>query len=308
MSHDSIFAQTTKTADFIRSKLNQELKAPRVGIICGSGLGGLYETLEPTPQVSIPYSEIPGFLLSTVPGHEGRLVFGLLGDSKTPVVMMVGRVHFYEGHPLNEITFPIRVMKLLGIGSIIVTNAAGGLNPEYKHINLPGLSGIHPLRGPNESEFGTRFPALSDAYDLEYRRAVHLAHTKITSSGKMRSLHEGVYAFVSGPTERFETRAECRMLRTFGADVVGMSTVPEICVARHCSIRVLAMSLVTNCAVLDPGPAGNSPLVEDVESSDLNTILAAGKANHLEVLDAGREAAVHMKALVKQFIDETSTL
>lgn len=214
---------------------------------------------------------------------------------------------------------------MLGISSLIVTNAAGGLNPEYRvgdimilndvqlpappprytpayilsdtigiqHLNLPGLAGMHPLRGLNEDDFGTRFPALSDAYDLEFRKAAHLAYKKLEGVRTTRKLREGVYAFVSGPT--FETRAECRMLRMMGADAVGMSTVPEICVARHAGLRVLAMSLVTNCAVLEPGPRGDSLLVEGVRGQDLNKVLEVGKANHLEVLQAGVEAALDMQ-------------
>jgi len=223
---------------------------------------------------------------------------------------MVGRAHFYEGHSIEKITFPTRVMKLLGIESLIVTNAAGGLNPEFHvgdimllndHLNIPGLAGIHPLRGRNEEDYGTRFPALSDAYDLEFRKAAHLAYRKLEGVSTRRAMREGVYAFVSGPT--FETRAECRMLRAMGADVVGMSTVPEICVARHAGIRVLAMSLVTNRAVLEAVPRGDSLLVESMQDNDLNQVLAVGKADHVEVLEAGLEAAADMQVLVRQFID-----
>lgn len=189
-------------------------------------------------------------------------------------------------------------MKILGIKTVIVTNAAGGLNPEFSvgdimvlndHINFPGLAGAHPLRGPNEEDYGTRFPSLSDAYDLELRRQIHLSYKKLLGVAPTRKLHEGVYVFVSGPT--FETRAECRMLRVMGADVVGMSTVPEIIIARHCGLRVLAMSLVTNCAVLEPGPRGDSILVEQTKKEDLNKVIELGKANHEEVLETGREAA-----------------
>ncbi|KAI5813039.1 nucleoside phosphorylase domain-containing protein [Pyronema omphalodes] len=307
----TIYDLATQATEFINPQLPAALKNPKIGIICGSGLGGLVHTLEAEPQVSIPYSDIPHFPQSSVIGHASKLVFGLLGASKTPVVVMVGRAHFYEGHSIEKSTFPVRVMKLLGIESIIVTNAAGGLNPEFRvgdimilndHINFPGLAGNHPLRGPNEEKFGTRFPALSDAYDLEYRRTAHLAYKKLEGASSHRSLHEGVYVFVSGPT--FETRAECRMLRMMGADVVGMSTVPEICVARHAGVRVLAMSLVTNCAVLEPGPRGDSLLVEEVQSGDLNKVIEVGKANHAEVLEAGDEAAKDMQALVRQFVDD----
>lgn len=189
-------------------------------------------------------------------------------------------------------------MKLLGISTVIVTNAAGGLNPEFSvgdimvlndHINFPGLAGAHPLRGPNEEDFGTRFPSLSDAYDLQLRKMIHLSYKKLRDVAPNRKLHEGVYVFVSGPS--FETRAECRMLRLMGADVVGMSTVPEIIVARHCGIRVLAMSLVTNCAVLEAGPRGDSILVEGSGEEELKRVIEIGKANHEEVLETGREAA-----------------
>lgn len=307
------FQLVTQSATYIQSIVPEELRNPKVGIICGSGLGGLVDTLEAAPQIAIPYSDIPEFPHSTVVGHAGKLVFGHLGEKKTPVVVMVGRAHFYEGHSIEKVTFPVRVMKLLGIQSIIVTNAAGGLNPEYNvgdimilndHINFPGLAGNHPLRGPNEEAFGTRFPALSDAYDLSFRRTVHLAYRKLETVSTKRTVREGVYAFVSGPT--FETRAECRMLRAMGADVVGMSTVPEICVARHAGLRVLAMSLVTNCAVLEPGPRGDSLLIESAQGAgdDLNNLLEAGKANHQEVLEAGNEAATDMQALVRKFIDD----
>jgi len=289
-----------------------ELARPKFGIICGSGLGGLAETVAPSPQISIPYNEIPGFATSTVQGHAGKLTFGLLGEKQTPCVLMVGRVHFYEGHAIEKVVFPVRVLYLLGVTILIVTNAAGGLNPEYRvgdivvlndHINLPGMAGTHPLRGPNMEEFGTRFPALSDAYDLALRRRFHLTCKSLFSlTQTKRRVHEGVYAFVSGPS--FETRAECRLLRTLGADVVGMSTVPEVIAARHAGIRILAMSLVTNCAVLEPTPRGDSVLVEDVVNDEqINKALELGKANHEEVLASGKEAAGDMQRLVGMFID-----
>lgn len=310
------FRRATEAANAIRSRLPTGLgiDVPLIGIICGSGLGGLAETLHPEPRFSIPYTDIPHFPQSTVLGHAGVLMFGLLGSKKTPVVIMNGRMHFYEGHSIQEIALPTRVMKLLGIHTLIATNAAGGLNQEYRvgdimvlndHLNLPGLAGSHPLVGPNEEDFGTRFPALSDAYDLSYRKTVHLAYKKLLGVSTTRRLREGVYAFVSGPS--FETRAECRMLRTLGADVVGMSTVPEIIVARHCGLRVLAMSLVTNLAVLDPGPRGDSLLVEHTNDDSINHVLEVGKANHLEVLQAGNEAAKDMQELVGQFIDDIAS-
>lgn len=307
----SISEQSLETASYIISSLPKELQFPQIGIICGSGLGGLADCLHPSSQISMPYSEIPNFPHSTVHGHSSRLVFGFLGGKKTPVVVMTGRCHYYEGYSVEKVTFPVRVMKQLGITSLIVTNAAGGLNPEYNigdivilndHLNLPGLAGIHPLRGPNEEQLGLRFIALSDAYDLEYRRAAHKAYRKLNEATPSRSLKEGIYAFVAGPT--YETRAECRMLHTLGADVVGMSTVPEICVARHAGIRILAMSLVTNCSVLNAGPRGDEQLVVEMDGNKLNEYLGLGKANHEEVIEASREASRDMQALVTQFIDD----
>ncbi|KAF3925582.1 hypothetical protein ABW21_db0204365 [Orbilia brochopaga] len=308
----NLHAQCLETAQFIQSRLPEELRTPAIGVICGSGLGGLADTVESSPRVDIGYSDIPNFPQSTgtVPdalqGHAGKLVFGLLGESRTPTVLMVGRAHFYEGHNIDKTAFPVRVMKLLGVKNIIVTNAAGGLNPDFQvgdicilndHINLPGLAGIHPLRGPNAEEFGPRFPPLSDAYDLELRRFAYIAYKRLQLSIPTRRLHEGVYAFVSGPS--FETRAECRMLRVMGADVVGMSTVPEIIVARHAGMRILAMSLVTNQAVLEPGPRGDAAI-----SGDAQKIMEQGAANHLEVLEAGKMAAKDMQNLVRLVVDE----
>jgi purine-nucleoside phosphorylase len=167
---------------------------------------------------------------------------------------------------------------------------------------MAGLVGIHPLRGPNIDEFGTRFPPLSDAYDLDLRRRTHKAWVKLGLDKGQRKLHEGVYAFVAGPT--YETRAECRMLNMLGADVVGMSTVPEIIVARHAGVRVLAFSLVTNSAVLEAGSKGNDPAIQEMKREELTAHLTKGMANHAEVLDAGREAAKDMVALVKQVLSD----
>lgn len=230
---------------------------------------------------------------------------------------------------MDLVTFATRVCKRLDVQTVIVTNAAGGINPEYAvgdivllhdHLNLAGLVGVHPLRGPNEDSFGVRFPPLSDAYDLSLRRLAHRAWSKLglsdpaathtsavalgpdgePSKRPQRSLREGVYAFVGGPT--YETRAECRMLRTLGADLVGMSTVPEIVVARHAGMKVLAFSLVTNNAVLQEGLKGDDPAIQDMTETQLAEELARGKANHQEVLDAGREAAEVMQSLVKEIV------
>ncbi|KAK1149963.1 Purine nucleoside phosphorylase [Aspergillus melleus] len=238
-----------------------------------------------------------------------QLVFGLI-NGQVPAVLMVGRAHYYEGHSIDQVTFPIRVFKLLGVDTVILTNAAGGLNPDYAvgdivllndHIFLAGLAGIHPLRGPNSEEFGPRFPPLSDAYDLELRRHTHEIW-KALSQPQKRRLHEGVYAFVGGPS--YETRAECRLLHQLGADVVGMSTVPEIVVARHTGLRVLAFSLVTNTAVLSPAPRGDDSLVQGKDAQELDAILQKGKANHEEVLDAGRSAAIDMQRIVTRLVSD----
>jgi purine-nucleoside phosphorylase len=187
---------------------------------------------------------------------------------------------------------------------------------------MAGLVGFHPLRGPNIDEFGVRFPPLSDAYDLDLRRRTHKAWVKLGLDQQNRRLHEGVYAFVAGPTyvvqssysthqqprqanpSSYETRAECRMLSMLGADVVGMSTVPEIIVARHAGMRILAFSLVTNVAVLEAGSRGNDAEIQTMNRAQLTEHLSQGKANHEEVLEAGREAAKDMQALVKQILSD----
>lgn len=305
------YHRATQTSTFIRSRLPPALQNPKVAIVCGSGLGGLAETIEQDSKVELAYGEIPNFPQSTVQGHAGKFVFGLLGERKLAVTLLVGRAHFYEGHTMDLVTFATRVCKVLGVETIIVTNAAGGLNQSYAvgdivclndHLNIAGFVGVHPLRGPNIEEFGVRFPPLSDAYDLDLRRRTHAAWNKLGLNQKQRKLHEGIYAFVAGPT--YETRAECRMLRTLGADVVGMSTVPEIVVARHAGLRVLAFSLVTNVSVLEAGPRGDDPEIQGLNVTELAEHLSKGKANHEEVLEAGREAAKDMQALVKEILSD----
>ncbi|KAF1851121.1 uncharacterized protein K460DRAFT_328767 [Cucurbitaria berberidis CBS 394.84] len=307
----SAYTRATETAQYVRSQLPVSLQNPKVAIVCGSGLGGLADTIEPEPKVELAYGTIPNFPQSTVQGHAGKFVFGHIGPQKTPVALLVGRAHFYEGHTMDLVTFATRVCKILGVETIIVTNAAGGLNQNYRvgdivclndHLNMAGLVGIHPLRGPNIEEFGVRFPPLSDAYDLDLRRRTHQAWVKLGLNQQQRRLHEGVYAFVAGPT--YETRAECRMLNMLGADVVGMSTVPEIIVARHAGIRVLAFSLVTNVAVLEAGSRGDDAEIQALSRTELVENLSKGKANHEEVLEAGREAAKDMQALVKQILSD----
>lgn len=313
MAEESIFSQAQSAAEYLKPKLPEALQKPRVAIICGSGLGGLADTIDSGTKLEFDYGSIPHFPKSTVPGHLGKLVFGFLG-SDIPAVLMVGRAHYYEGHSIDRVTFPVRLFKLLGVEVVIVTNACGGLNPEYAtgdivvlndHIFLAGLSGLHPLRGPNADEFGVRFPALSDAYDLELRRTAHRAWAKVIPPEARRRIHEGVYAFCSGPS--FETRAECRMLRQLGADTVGMSTVPEIIVARHSGMRVLGMSLVTNKAVLSPVPRGDDRLLQESSKGDLDKIVGEGKATHQEVLEEGRQAAADMQKLVTQTVTDMFT-
>ena len=213
---------------------------------------------------------------------------------------------------MQTVTFATRVCSLLGVETMILTNAAGGLNQDSKvgaivclddHLNLAGLVGFHPLRGPNAEDFGTRFPPLSDAYDISLRQMAHKAWLDVRAQDPSeRKMHEGIYAFVGGPT--YETRAECRMLRQLGADVVGMSTVPEIIVARHSGMRVLAFSLVTNVAVLEPTMRADDPELAGLNREELDAYLSHGKANHEEVLREGQLAAKDMQELVLRIVSD----
>lgn len=229
-----------EAVSFIQSRFTQ---TPKVGMILGSGLGMLADEIE--EAVTISYQEIPHFPLSTVEGHAGELVMGLL--EQKPVITMRGRFHLYEGHLLTAVAFPIRVMKELGVEILLVTNAAGGINIDYKPGNLMLVQDHinfmfrNPLIGPNETSFGDRFPDMSTAYDSELRLLA-----KDTADKLGLSLQEGVYAAVLGPS--YETPAEIRMLRTIGADAVGMSTVPEVITARHAGLRVLGISCISNMA------------------------------------------------------------
>jgi purine-nucleoside phosphorylase len=222
---------------------------PRIGLVLGSGLGGLAEAVE-QPDI-IPAGEIPQWPRSTVEGHQGRLVIGQL-EGQT-VLVQQGRAHRYEGHSMQRVTLPIRVMQLLGVKAIILTNAAGAINPAYRpgevmlitdHINFMGMAGESALRGPNDPTLGPRFPDMSQVYDRALRRtAVEVAQ----AAGL--TLHQGVYVCLGGPS--FETPADLRFLRLIGADAVGMSTVPEATVARHGGVRVLGFSGISNAANLD---------------------------------------------------------
>ena len=241
------FEEYQAAADVIKSRITIQ---PEIGLVLGSGLGQLADEVEGaepgTEPVIIDYKDIPGWPLSTVIGHKGRLVIGKLGGRN--VVVQQGRNHFYEGYSLQQVTFAVRVMKLLGVEKLVLTNAAGGVNVFYHpgdvmlitdHIGLPSMAGNNPLCGPNMEEFGIRFIDMSQAYDREYGQMAKEAAMKHGIT-----LQSGVYFWLSGPS--FETPAEVRMLRSFGVDAVGMSTVPEVIIARHCGMRVLAFSGITN--------------------------------------------------------------
>jgi purine-nucleoside phosphorylase len=265
-----MFQQTKK---FLQEKIGD--RRPAIGVVLGSGLGAFADELE--DRLEIPYSEIPGWPRSTAVSHAGKLVFGKLGT--TEVAVMAGRAHLYEGYAAARVTYGVRALRLLGVRSLVLTNAAGGINLSYgqgalvlisDHINLQGTN---PLIGANEDEFGPRFPDMSEAYSMQFRKIA-----KTTASELGVELKEGVYAALTGPS--YETPAEIRFLRTIGADLVGMSTVPEVIVANHAGMKVLAISCVTNMA------AGVLPQ----------------KINHEEVLETGamvRDTLIKlMKALL----------
>uniref|UniRef100_A0A7N8YFI6 Purine nucleoside phosphorylase n=1 Tax=Mastacembelus armatus TaxID=205130 RepID=A0A7N8YFI6_9TELE len=279
--HNYSYDMYKETADWLleRTKIR-----PKVAIICGSGLGGLAEVLD--DKTDFPYSDIPHFPTSTAPGHAGQLVFGRLEDHEC--VCMKGRFHFYEGYTCLslQVTYPVRVFFLLGVKTLIVTNAAGALNGSYKvgdfmlikdHINMPGFAGQNPLRGHNDERFGVRFPCMSDAYDPDLRA---LAKQTAKEQGLDSLLQQGVYGMQSGPA--FETIAECEVLHRLGADAIGMSTAPEVVVARHCGLRVFAMSLITNI------------LVRDYDSNE--------KANEEEVLESTALRTKDLQTFIRNFI------
>lgn len=229
-----------ETENYIREKVK---KIPKIAIILGSGLGSLADDIE--EKIILPYKEIPNFPVSTVPGHKGELIFGTLNN--IPVIAMNGRFHYYEGYDLKETTYPIRIFKLLGVETLILTNAAGGINETFKKGDLMitndqlSFFAESVLRGPNMDEFGERFIDMSTTYDKEYINILKDIMTNITGSYK-----EGVYAYMKGPT--YETPAEIRALRTLGADAVGMSTVPEAIVAHHSKIKCAGITCITNMA------------------------------------------------------------
>jgi purine-nucleoside phosphorylase len=257
---------TLKVMDEIAGKIRaKSAVVPRVGLILGSGLGNIAQTI--TDPAVLDYGELPFWPKPTVEGHAGKLFIGKIG--KQPVILMQGRPHFYEGYDMAQVTLPVRVMQRLGIEILIVTNAAGAINPDFNpgdvmlitdHINIIGMSGLNPLIGPNLDQLGPRFPDMSQPYD---RNLCELARK--SSKENQISLREGVYVSLSGPS--FESPADLRFLRTAGADAVGMSTVPEVIVARHGNTRVLGFSGISNKANLD----GNSVTTHE-------EVIAAGKS------------------------------
>ncbi|MDR3680712.1 MAG: purine-nucleoside phosphorylase [Flavipsychrobacter sp.] len=270
----SLFERISETASYINEKLNA---MPVIGIISGSGLGGLTDILE--IETEIDYELIPHFPVSTVAGHSGKLVFGKLGNKQ--VLVMSGRFHYYEGYDMDTVTFPVRVMKALGVETLIVSNAAGGMNENFKvgdmmlitdHINL---FPEHPLRGHNDERLGVRFPDMSETYDPKL-----IALAKKIAAEKQIPLKCGVYIGLQGPT--FETPAEYRWLHVIGGDAVGMSTVPEVIVAIHSGMRVFAISIITDIGI------SAVPL----------------KITHEEVLEAANAAAPKLAALVTELIKE----
>ncbi|MDH7484869.1 MAG: purine-nucleoside phosphorylase [Anaerolineae bacterium] len=272
-------AEFEKAAAYIRAR---SAHRPTVGVVLGSGLNPLAEEIAQADV--IPYEEIPYFPAATVEGHVGRLLLGLLQGM--PVLVMQGRVHYYEGYSMQQVTFPVRVMRTLGVHTLILTNAAGGLNPAFRagdlmlitdHINLMGMTGLNPLRGPNDPALGPRFPDMSKVYDPGLRRLA------LRVAGELNiPLQQGVYIGLAGPT--FETPADIRFLRLIGADAVGMSTVPEAIVARHGSMRVLGISGISNVAIAEAD--------------------AAGEASHEEVLEAGRLLVPRLTALLRGILAE----
>ncbi len=238
LSVDAYRQQVDAAAEAIRARTPLQ---PRLGIILGTGLGALAREID--VEVDVPYDDLPHFPISTVESHHGRLLIGRLGG--VPVYALQGRFHLYEGYTPREVTLPVRVLATLGVDTLLISNAAGGMNPHYRrgdlmmltdHINLQGAN---PLVGPNVEDWGPRFPDMSEPYDVALR---HLAERVALEQGI--KLHQGVYVAVVGPN--LETRAEYRFLRMIGGDVVGMSTVPEVIVARHMGVRVLAISVITD--------------------------------------------------------------
>ncbi len=267
-----MWEQVQETVDFITNKTNF---SPEYGVILGSGLGNFTDDID--VEYMLPYAEIPNFPVSTVEGHKGALVFGTIQGKK--VVAMQGRFHFYEGYDMKQVTFPVRVMKHLGVEKLVVSNASGGVNPNYKvgsiviikdHINMMPE---HPLRGKNDERFGPRFVNMSEPYSRKM-----MVKAKEIASDLGITVYDGVYLGLQGPT--FETLAEYKMVKAIGADCVGMSTVPEVIVARHMEMECFGLSVITDMG--------------DEESIDTIT--------HAEVLEAAKGAEPHVRNLIKELI------
>lgn len=263
-----------KTIKYIREKINFE---PEIGIVLGSGLGDFANSIE--EKVEIAYKDIPGFPVSTVKGHDGKLIFGKINSKN--VCLMKGRIHFYEGYEMSDVVYPIKVLVNLGVKTLILTNAAGGVNKDFNpadlmiitdHINLMGKN---PLIGPNDDEVGPRFPDMTDLYTPEL---VELAENSAKKLGI--GIRKGVYMYFTGPS--YETAAEVRMARILGADAVGMSTVPEAIVARHRGLKILGISTITN-----------------MSTGILDTPL-----DHAEVVEVGKNVADKFTKLLKDIVEE----
>jgi purine-nucleoside phosphorylase len=273
--------QINEAAAAIRSRLaaSADLSALRLAIILGSGLGGVVDLLDASPRVVIPYGEIPHVPIATVPGHAGELVAGVAGG--IPLLLLSGRAHAYEGWSQRRTTVLLRACLTLGVTTLVVTNACGGINPAFDPgdvmliSDVINLSGDNPLAGPNLDKLGPRFVSMTDALDADLR-----ARARAAAARAGVALREGVYLMLAGPT--YETRAELRMLRTLGADAVGMSTVPEVLVARHAGARVLGFSLVTNKA---------TPEME-------------GEVTHEEVLAMGPLGAARLLSVLRELLPE----
>jgi purine-nucleoside phosphorylase len=283
---DLSFVPYRLAGSYLLERLGERaMTLPVLGIICGSGLSELSNTMTGR-TLTVPYADIPGFPSHcTVTGHKGEVVFGHLEG--VPTMCFRGRFHSYEGHDMKTVVLPVYVMRCLGVKVCIVTNAAGGLNPNYKvgdvvavsdHLAIPQLAGKNPLIGPNDSELGPRFPATSNAYDESLRVSARHAAEEL---GIDFLIPHGTYCFVSGPM--YESKAECRFLRALGGDAVGMSTIPEIVAAHHCDMKTLCLSLITNKVVME-GDEG------------------APVATHAEVLEAVEKRSVQMQSLVKQIV------
>jgi purine-nucleoside phosphorylase len=269
-----MWEQVQETVNYIKEKTGF---TPEYGVILGSGLGSFTDDI--AIEFTLPYSEIPNFPVSTVQGHKGALVFGTIGDKK--VVAMQGRFHFYEGYDMKQVTFPVRVMKYLGVTKLFVSNASGGVNPNYEvgsivlikdHINMMPE---HPLRGKNDERFGPRFVNMSEPYSLKM-----IAKAREIANEANIEVHIGIYMGLQGPT--FETLAEYKMVKNIGADCVGMSTVPEVIVARHMELETFGLSVITDM--------GDEENIEEV--------------NHEEVLKAAQKAEPSVRFLIKELIQQ----